>query len=136
MHWLVLCKILPIKKGRDRSIQGFTFVEVLISLFLLSIILFSFTLIQFAAIRLTHRADSLLIVSRQLTNLSERLTALQTMHGLAAQIQSWNQENKEVLVNSQGRVTGIFPHYKATICYQENLQIGKMHCITENISLG
>lgn len=104
--------------------KGFSLIEVLISLLLISFILLGLDAIQIYSLKQARIAYYFSIASHQINNMTERLITLQHHADLTEQIALWNRENSAVLPNSLGTVSGAFPHYIITL----NWGNGSQHC--------
>lgn len=107
---------------------GFTLIEVLISLFILSLILLGFNGMLLLATQQTHAAYHFSIASQQMITMIERLHALGNAEGLEDQIITWNAQNRQLLPHGIGTITGSYPSYTVTLHW------GK-HCLSENITV-
>jgi hypothetical protein len=122
-------------------LAGFSLMEVLISLLLLSFILLGFDATEVVALRTIRAAYYFDIANHQLNNMVERLYLINNDSDVLQQVAIWNAENKIVLPQGMGEVTGHFPVLTVTIYWgemihpcQEN-QFGNSGCLTENITL-
>ncbi len=121
--------------------QGFSLIEVLISLLLISLILLGLDGMQLYSWKLTKTAYFYNVATNQLNNVMERLTVVQTADGFMQQVSAWNIENKAVLPMGYGTVTGAFPNYITTIywgtqkhnCIKNH--VGEAGCLREKIQL-
>ena len=104
---------------------GFTLLEILISLFLLSLILLGLDAMQIYALRENRAAFYFLTAENQIDAMIERLYALNTQENLAEQINIWNQQNQEVLPLGKGSVSGYFPSYTLKIEWDTKYTIKK-----------
>ena len=111
------------------SLYGFSFIEVLVSLLLLSIILLGFDAAELFSLRTTREAYYFNVATHQLNAMTERLIALDHYHGLEQQVVIWNEQNKEILPKGRGKVEGHFPNYLITVCW------GKSECLKEKMEL-
>ncbi|MHB1948439.1 MAG: type IV pilus modification PilV family protein [Gammaproteobacteria bacterium] len=117
---------------------GFTLIEVLISLLILSFILLGFDAMQLTSMRENRNAYYFSMAQNQLNSMIERLHAQPLS---LDQIAIWNQQNQQVLPNGTGYVQGHFPCYKITIFWGEKnhqdqcnqFQSGKINCLTTQI---
>src|SRR3990167_10372889 len=119
--------------------QGFSLIEVLISLLLIALILFGLDAMQVYSLKQTKIAFLFNTANNQLMNMSERLLALQARDGLTQQITLWNKENQLLLPQGQGMVMGDFPYYTITLYWGNTPQdcrenkIGESGCLKEKI---
>jgi len=120
---------------------GFTFIEVLISLLILSIVLLGLDFMHLRAMRDAESAWFISTATLQLDNLSERLFSLTTPDDLNKEITAWNLDNQISLPNGRGVVTGVFPNFVATVFWGNQIstceknQTGLSGCIREIIQL-
>ena len=115
--------------------NGFTLLEVLISLFILSILLLGLDAMQLAALREAESAYYLSVATQQLNNMLERLQITKN-DSLSDQQQQWNQQNQMVLPNGRGVISGEYPHIKLAIYWGdesagacEKDKIGQSGCL-------
>lgn len=87
------------------KLLGFSLIEVLISLLLLSLILLGFDAAEIYSLRKTCEAYHISVAVNQLSAMSERLRALGNNAGLEQQIFLWNEENQQLLPNGRGIVS-------------------------------
>lgn len=116
--------------------NGSTLIEVLVSLVLLSIILFGFDAVQIHIQRQTKVIYLYAIASQQISNIVYRLYSLEG-NQLSQEIERWNQQNRAVLpdgrgVVSQGMVSIFWGKNASTIC-QEN-KIDQNGCLRRKLS--
>ena len=120
---------------RLSRILGFSLIEVLISLLLISLILLGLDAMQYASLRQIKETYFLHVASNQLQNLKERLFVSQQ----SPQIFLWNEENKKVLPAGFGTLSGEFPNYILTIYWGKKThqckknQLGESGCLIEKI---
>lgn len=123
----------------ERKISGFTLLEVCISLFLISLILFGFDSMQLMSLKQIEAKEYLHIAIHQISNMSERLSLLKTQEELDLQIQAWNKENQVVLPHGIGTVEGAFPIYTIRIFWGkksdhcEKMKVGESGCFKQDI---
>jgi len=121
--------------------KGFSLIEVLISLLLISLILFGLDAAQIYAIKEAKIAYFFNAAINQINNASERLAVLKMHDGLDQQITTWNAENQTLLPAGFGEIVGEFPHYIITIYWGnaphhcEKQQIGPAGCLKKEIQL-
>lgn len=98
---------------------GLIFLEVLVSFALIS--LGSLSLITFTSQTLanTQHNNYLIFAQQQLSNIAQRLAMISNSTAIYAQINAWNQENNLVLPQGNGKVTGMYPNYRVTLCWFE-----------------
>lgn len=115
--------------------RGFTFLEVLVSLALISIVSLNLVLLSFSTIHYNSHNYYFNVAQQQLTNMAERLDMIGSNVDLTEeQLTIWNQENYSSLPCGIGILTGHFPEYKLKVCWREGFisQLFKknMQCVT------
>jgi len=126
---------MPIK------VSGFSLIEVLVSLLILSWLLLGLAVLEVNSMRQARIILLFNLAANQLANLSERVFA---SVGIETQptITSWNSENKTILPKGIGDLEGQFPNYQLTIEWGayvnhcDTTLIGESGCITEKLSVG
>lgn len=121
---------------------GFSLIEVMISLLLLSLGLLGLSAMEVYANNEIQQIYFFNQALNQLNNLTECLSHLTPTTDMHDQIQRWNQENRIALPHGLGDVTGKFPEYRATIywgraqkkCVHHHL--GASGCLQKIIYLG
>jgi prepilin-type N-terminal cleavage/methylation domain-containing protein len=118
---------------------GFSLIEVLVSLLILSFILLGFDALEVYSLRQVRTAYVFSCANNQLNNMIERLRNINGDESIKDQIEQWNKENKIILPQGWGEVKGHFPDYDMSIYWgdstshcQQN-QIGSSGCITRHI---
>lgn len=106
---------------------GFTLIEVLISLLILSFILLGFNAMQLHALRENRNAYYFSVAQNQINSLLERSYAQELS---SQQIATWNLQNQKSLPNGTGRISGHYPSYQITIFWGHNPKSGKPNCLT------
>ncbi|MCD6038673.1 MAG: hypothetical protein K0S27_73 [Gammaproteobacteria bacterium] len=96
----------------QRNIQGFTFIEILISLTLLSFILLGFDGMEIYSLRSMRAAYYLHVAKNQLAAMIERLQAVAPYQDIDEGVATWNLQNKQLLPAGEGTVFGHFPSYR------------------------
>lgn len=102
-------------KASIQRLAGFSFMEILVSLFLFSLILYSFDRLEIYALRQHQQAYFFNIATLQYLNMVERLRALQSSAGLSEQVVEWNRQNHLILPQGQGSVRGYFPTFTVSL---------------------
>jgi len=123
--------------------RGFTLIEVLIGLVLLSLILLGFDGIGMLALQKSQETYFYEAAENQMQVITERLMALHNLQNLNAQINQWNGENEIILPQGYGLVQGVFPSYEVSVFWGErnNTQVctmtilGHSGCIKRKIQL-
>lgn len=118
---------------RYKKFNGFSLLEVLVSLFLLSVVLLGLEGMQFFALREMRNAWLLSVAVNQINNMSERLRAYGQDVVIEDQVIIWNQEISQLLPKGRGDVMGQYPAYTISLCQQS--QIKEEGCISQKIQL-
>ncbi|MDR3491844.1 MAG: prepilin-type N-terminal cleavage/methylation domain-containing protein [Gammaproteobacteria bacterium] len=121
--------------------KGFSLIEVLVSLMLLSLALFGINAMQLFALLETRSAYHFSLATTQMESLRERLLASSDSENSSA-IANWNHENAIVLPQGVGVVEGAYPLYHATLYWGdvhqnkcEKIRKGNSGCIALTINL-
>ncbi len=121
--------------------QGFTLIEVLISLVLLSFILLGFDAMEVYSLRSARAAYYFHVAAHQLMSISERLRAMGQHFYIGEQVDIWNAQNKQLLPKGEGTVTGSYPNYEITIYWGDmphvcqEIQLGQSGCVQKSMTL-
>lgn len=123
------------------ALAGFSLIEVLISLLLISFILLGFNSTEVSSMSAIRDAYQFNLANHQLNNMTERLRILGRYPGIEQQVTEWNTENQIILPQGQGQVEGDFPEYTVSIrwgeeelpCQQNQLNNGG--CLSRHILL-
>lgn len=126
---------------RLNKTNGLSFIEVLISLLLISLIFFVLDGAQFYVMKEAKAAYFFGMAINQINNAAERLTALKEYEGLDEQLIRWNAENQTVLPDGFGTISGHYPNYLISIywgtlshdCAKQ--KIGLSGCLRRKIQL-
>lgn len=120
--------------------NGYTLIEVLISLMLLSLALLALDASQITSLNHNRAAYFSAVAENQLQNMSEQLKASLPNPSLPEVLANWNSQNATVLPKGIGSITGNFPSYTLTIAWgNENpdhckkSNSGQSGCITEEV---
>jgi prepilin-type N-terminal cleavage/methylation domain-containing protein len=121
--------------------KGFSLMEVLMSLLLISLILLGLDAGQLYTMNEVKTIYFYNLAENQMSNAIERLSALKMYDGLNEELTRWNAENQIILPQGFGTITGSFPNYMITIywgnishsCKKE--QIGLSGCLIKKIQL-
>jgi len=103
--------------------SGFSLIEVLVSLLLLSFILLSFDSAEIAAFQKTRDAYYFSIAINQLNSMKERFRVFKNHSELEQEIKLWNLQNQEILPKGKGTVTA----------QQIKINWGNDACLTEEM---
>lgn len=121
--------------------KGFSLIEVLVSLLLISLILFGLDATELYALKEAKIAWFYSVAANQISNARERLAALKSDEGIENELAEWNLENQIVLPLGSGNITGSFPNYRIIIHWGNHSescnkqQLGSSGCLVEKISL-
>lgn len=122
------------------KVSGFSLMEVLVSLLLLSWLLLGLAVVEVDSIKQARTINIFNLSINQLENMTERIVAGQHAE-LQQNINQWNSENEILLPNGIGHVEGEFPNYLLTIEWGKRMnncnknQLGESGCITEKVQL-
>lgn len=111
--------------------QGLSFIEILISLFILMIVLLGIDGMGLTTLYETKNSWIFNTAINQLHNINERLQLIKNKTELSEQVKMWNQQNKMVLPHGKGVVTGVFPDLVVTIYWGNHS--GKKSCMKNQI---
>ncbi len=121
---------------------GFSLIEVLISLMLLSLMLFGMDAMELMAVRDNRATYFFNVASNQAQDMAERLRVFAFAEDFRHSVAEWNQENQEVLPQGRGIITGAYPAYQITIFWGDEkpaqcqtIQLGPSGCLTEKVYL-
>jgi prepilin-type N-terminal cleavage/methylation domain-containing protein len=126
---------------RSIKTKGFSLIEVLMSLLLISLILFGLDAGQIYTMNEVKILYFFNIAENQINNAIERLNALKMYDGVYEQLTIWNAENQTALPSGFGTISGVFPDYIVTIYWGniphhcEKEQIGPSGCLIKKIQL-
>lgn len=126
---------------RRNDTEGTSLIEVLISILLISLILFGLDGEQAYSLKEVKIAYFHSLAGNQINNAIERLATLKMSDGFDEQYAIWNSENQEILPFGFGTISGTFPNYLVTV-YWGNINhdcakqiIGTSGCIRKKIQL-
>lgn len=123
---------------------GFSLVEILISLLILSLILLGFDCMQIYALRENRNAYYFSVAENQLISFTNRLRVRNSRDELTDQVTRWNEQNHTLLPYGKGYVTGVFPFYTTTLFWGDktnkrickDLPIGQLKCLSVTAQVG
>lgn len=98
------------QSDRLKKFQGFTLIEILVSLFILSLFLLGLDAMQITALREARAAYFFSVASQQLNVMAERLAVLPDQSNLEEEIARWNKQNQAVLPLGRGQPIGHDSH--------------------------
>lgn len=122
-------------------LRGFTLIEVLISLILLSLLLLGFNAMEMDALRSARAAYYFDLATQQLIAMTECLRVLGANQNLNEQITLWNLQNQDVLPAGRGTVSGSYPSYVIAVYWgkfsQEckQVKLGQSGCVQQRLQL-
>lgn len=106
---------------------GFSLIEILISLLLLSILMMGFEATSLYAVREIREAYFLSYAQNQMASLADYVRA----HQLRVSpdfLENWNQQNKDILPKVTSQIIEGETFYKVELCWKE-----QNNCLRENI---
>jgi prepilin-type N-terminal cleavage/methylation domain-containing protein len=109
---------IPFKAKKMTPATGFTLIEVLLSLFILSLCLLGLDAMQLSALHAAKNAYDFSVAAAQISNMHERMLALNNQ-SFTQELEKWNQQNHSVLLKGQGWIKGHYPHYHIILSWQE-----------------
>jgi Tfp pilus assembly protein PilV len=113
--------------------QGFTFIEILISFMLLSLLFIGIDATQLTSLRQAETAYDFSAAVNQIENLTSQLA-----NASPQTIAAWNLQNAQVLPNGNGtfnnnKISVYWGEHNTSTC--EQIQLGQSGCVFENINL-
>jgi prepilin-type N-terminal cleavage/methylation domain-containing protein len=123
------------------STHGFTLIEVLISFLIFSLIFVSADILQIKTIKEAKSNYYFAIANQQIHSMRERLITLKKKN-IREDLLLWNKQNKEVLPEGLGNVSGIYPSYVIDILWGkreintcDKIKIGESGCLRSVVNL-
>lgn len=104
----------------QRTENGFSTLEILISLSLLSFALTLFGNNQLGAMKRTKQAYYRAVAYTQIQSLVERLQAFTSLHQRSSQIALWNENNRRLLPNGLGVCNSYSNRLKISISWTKD----------------
>ncbi len=95
---------------------GFTLIEVLVSLTILGIMLFSLASVEMIAVRNSRDAFFLSVAVQQLEAMAEQIRAQQG----SVNVGQWNLDNQKLLPRGKGTITGNYPFYTLKMTWNDS----------------
>lgn len=105
--------------------QGLTLLEVLISLFIFSLLLFGLDAMQVHTLRHAKASFYASVAMQQIENMIEHLKVAKGAP-LEELEKKWNEQNQRILPNGRGVLMGIYPHLKIAIFWGK--EEGDLEC--------
>jgi prepilin-type N-terminal cleavage/methylation domain-containing protein len=99
--------------------RGFTLLEVLVSLLLLSIMLLGLDVLEVYVLHKNLNTYYANMALQQLHNLEQRLKMVGAQAGVEEQLALWEAENQAVLPLGRAVVSGSYPGYTVTLFWGE-----------------
>jgi hypothetical protein len=90
---------------------GLTLFEVLVSLFILSLMLLGLDVMELSAWHLSQQSYFEGLAYQELHNMEERLRMAGSFYPIDSLVREWNRENQQVLPQGRGLVSGSYPEY-------------------------
>ena len=126
---------------RLKKASGYSLMEVLLSLTLLSFALLGMDAMEADALQASHASYLFSMAEMQMLAITERLRVLGPKTGITALQAQWHQENAVLLPRSREQILGVFPHYVITLFWGmpqrtcDTLKRGHSGCLKESITL-
>jgi prepilin-type N-terminal cleavage/methylation domain-containing protein len=121
--------------------QGFTLIEILISLLLISCMLLGLDAMQVASLRAAKSAYYTSIAAQQFQVMQHQLQVI-TSQDYQSLYQQWNSQNQAVLPNGHGSIKGSYPSFELTLSWGkantescEDKSQGMTECLSQTITL-
>jgi prepilin-type N-terminal cleavage/methylation domain-containing protein len=119
---------------------GFTLIEVLISLLLLSFILSGFDAMELYSLNSLRNTYNFHLATQQLISMTERLRSMGP-YPYQNEEAIWNEQNKQLLPRGVGTVAGQYPDYTVTLYWGDmtppcpNIMLGQSGCVELRVTL-
>lgn len=119
--------------------NGISLIEVMISLFIFSILMFGMESVTFKSLQQAKSTYYFNVATQQINNMIERLRVIKAGNWEIAQ-ENWNKENQNILPQGRGMIEGQYPNYVISIfwgqmnsspCLQK--KIGLSGCLSRNV---
>jgi Tfp pilus assembly protein PilV len=108
--------------------QGASLIELLISILLLSIILFTIDAEQIYSLKKSKAIYYFSVAHQQINLIAERMSL--SKNNFSHSLNTWNEQNKYILPQGKGKITVNYPHYDFSIFWGK---INKDNCHTDKI---
>src|SRR5260221_10086330 len=102
--WMIFRNVMDKQRGTG-------FIEILVSLSLISLLLLGLDALEWTSLHEMKSAYYFAVAKQQIQVITERLHAFKSSENLESKIIIWNRQNQAVLPHGKGRVTGSYPHY-------------------------
>ncbi|VVC76094.1 hypothetical protein AQUSIP_13990 [Aquicella siphonis] len=103
---------------------GTSLIEVMISLFILSVMLLGVEAVQIISLKKSLNAYYLAVAVRQLDVMHERLRRANEVD-LKDWLIAWNTQNQASLPEGKGEITGVIPDLRITLCWRRQHDFGR-----------
>jgi Tfp pilus assembly protein PilV len=114
----------------SRSQSGFSMLEALISMALLSALLLGFDAMELSLLRASRSAYLTAVAVDQLQNMAEQFSLLSDSGDIQRHLAAWNQDNQSVLPEGSGVWTG-----STLTVYWRDATTGVMKWVSQTIAL-
>lgn len=108
----------------EKKLSGFSLLEILISLMLLSMTLIGMDAMQIMTLRDNRAIYFFSVAENQMKSMRARLRVSKNQEEVNIQLQRWNEENKLVLPDGEGVITGNLPYLTLTLYWGEIIHTG------------
>lgn len=133
------CILKEIDLAKKTS-SGISFIEILISLFILSLLLLTVDSMGIVALKEAKINYFLAVAHAQLSVMVGRLETLRSRSEVERAMYAWNLQNQEVLPKGRGRLQGHYPCYQLAIFWGEGNEnkcernkVGSAGCLQQKI---
>lgn len=120
-------------------ISGFSFIEVLVSLFIFSFVILGLDAVQVMALRKAKSAYYFSVATQQLQVIIGKLSITSD---LQTALHHWNEQNQIVLPQGSGKILGNYPSYQIQIYWGDTKLkncpkniVGLSGCLKINLDL-
>ena len=122
---------------------GFSLIELLVSLLILSLVLLGFDALEIYAVRQSRETYFFNVAEEQVHSMVERLRAHALADDVLHQFTLWNEENQQLLPMGNGYITGSYPLYQITLFWGEmsskrichETRVRELNCMTTTVQL-
>lgn len=120
-----------------KKMNGFSFIEVLMSLLIFSFLILFLDSMGLFALRENHEAYYFSIATHQLNSMAERLRTIHSNTDLLHHLIIWNEQNSRILPEGKGHVISHVQSYTVTIFWGvktskrtcSDLKVGPLKCL-------
>lgn len=126
-----------------KKINGFSLIEVLMSLLIFSLLILFLDSMGLFALRENHEAYYFSMATHQLNSMAERLRTIRSDADLLHHLIIWNEQNNRILPEGKGHVIHNIQSYTVTIFWGaktsirtcKDLQMGPLKCLTIDVQV-